>query len=93
MKRKPEVNPDAKGVFYGVGLDTKKSHFVRSILEAVAYMLRENIEVLENMGISCKRNTLPGWGSKSRLCSQIKADVNNCSVGSMSPVGCCKRFI
>lgn len=73
----PESIPSYRGVFFGVSLDTQKSNFVRSILESVAFMLRENIQLLENMGISINEIRSLGGGSKSRLWSKIKADVNN----------------
>lgn len=72
----PEMNPDVKGVFFGVGLDTKKPHFIRAILEGIAFMLRQNIDLLEGMGVRVKEIRSLGGGSKSRLWSQIKADVN-----------------
>ncbi|OGO81601.1 MAG: hypothetical protein A2Y21_03785 [Clostridiales bacterium GWC2_40_7] len=79
----PEINPSVKGVFFGVGLDTKKPHFIRSILEGIAYMLKQNLDMLEDMGIEVKEIRSLGGGSKSGLWSQIKADVNNCNIQIM----------
>ena len=73
----PEINPGAKGVFFGMGLDTKKPHFIRAILESIAYMLRDQIELLEGMGVTVGEIRSLGGGSKSPLWSGIKADVNN----------------
>lgn len=71
----PQRDLNAKGVFFGVGLDTKMPHFVRAIFEAVAYMLRENIKVIEELGVDAKRILSLGGGSKSPVWLQIKADV------------------
>jgi xylulokinase len=71
----PQRDLSAKGVFFGVGLDTKMPHFVRAIFEAVAYMLRENIELIEELGVDAKRILSLGGGSKSPVWLQIKADV------------------
>ena len=79
----PEMNPDVKGVFFGVGLDTKKPHFIRSILEGIAFMLRQNIELLETMCPRIKEVRSLGGGSKSGLWSQIKADINNRTIHVM----------
>ncbi len=46
----PEYNSMARGVFYGMTLEHEKEHFSRAILEAVAYMLRRNIEQIEGIG-------------------------------------------
>jgi len=71
----PQKDLKAKGVFLGVGLDTKLPHFVRAIFEAVAYMLRENIEVVEEYGVNVPEIRSLGGGAKSDVWMQIKADV------------------
>ncbi len=74
-KLSPGTNVDATGVFSGVTLGSTKAHFVRSILEGVAFMLRENIEFIESFGINISEIRSVGGGSKSDFWSQIKADV------------------
>jgi len=71
----PEFNPQARGVFYGIGLHHSKPHFVRAILESVAYMLRRNVELLEELGLEAREIRSLGGGSRSGLWNQIKADV------------------
>ncbi|HHT65649.1 MAG TPA: hypothetical protein GX017_06095, partial [Clostridiales bacterium] len=82
-KLSPDYNPDAKGVLYGLGLDTRKEHIIRAIMEGVAYMLKENIELLSRLGIDVKEVRSLGGGSKSTLWLQIKADVLNKAVIGM----------
>lgn len=79
----PDTNPYAKGVFFGVNLETKKQHFVRAILESIGYMLRENIELLESMGIRVTEIRSLGGGSSSTLWSSIKADITNLQITIM----------
>ena len=71
----PELLPGAKGVFYGIGLDTGRSHFVRAVLEGVAYLLKDQVLLLERMGIPCQRVYALGGGARSDIWCQIKADV------------------
>jgi xylulokinase len=71
----PEFNPAARGVWFGVGLHHTKAHFVRAIMESVAYMLRRNVEILEELGIAVKEIRALGGGARSPLWNQIKADV------------------
>lgn len=71
----PELNPDAKGVLFGLTPYHGKGHFVRAIMESVAYMLRRNVELLEELGIKVREIRSTGGASKSDLWNQIKADV------------------
>lgn len=73
----PELNSCAKGVFYGLNLKHNKNHFARAIFESVGYVIRENIEVLEDLKIDVKEIRSLGGGSKSRIWNQIKADITN----------------
>jgi xylulokinase len=79
----PKVNPKAKGVFYGITTSHRKAHFVRAILEAVAFALRDNLELLAQSGIQYEQVTSLGGAARSRLWLQIKADVLQCNIKSM----------
>lgn len=71
----PDVNPKAKGVFYGFTLKHKKPHFIRAIMESIGFIIKRNIDTLKKIGISvCEIRSL-GGGSKSSLWNQIKADI------------------
>ena len=71
----PESNPFARGSFTGFTLLHRKDHFVRAIQEAVAFMLRQNIEAVRNAGIVISEVRTSGGGSRSQIWNQIKADV------------------
>lgn len=71
----PEANGKAKGVFYGITLHHNKGHFIRAVMESVAFIVRRNIEVIEAMNIPVKEIRALGGGSKSPVWNQIKADV------------------
>ena len=68
----PKYNPDAKGTFMGLTMEHTRAHFVRSILESVACMLKENLDYL---GIKSKEIRSMGGGASSPLWCQIKADM------------------
>jgi xylulokinase len=74
-KLSPDTDPGARGAIHGLSLETKKGHIVRAIQESVAYMLRENLDLLSTMGISPSEIRSLGGGSRSSLWNQIKADV------------------
>jgi sugar (pentulose or hexulose) kinase len=71
----PEYEPEASGVFYGFTLHHGKPHFVRAVLEAVAFMLRRNLELLAGAGAQATQIRSHGGGSRSALWNQIKADA------------------
>ncbi len=71
----PESNPDAKGSFTGFTIHHTKGHFVRAILESVAFMLKQNLDVLTENGSRFNEIRVTGGGAKSQLWNQIKADV------------------
>ena len=73
----PVANPSARGVFHGVSLAHGRGHFARSIFEAVAYMLRDNVETLGRLGVDCASVSSLGGAARSDLWLQIKADVLN----------------
>lgn len=68
----PKYNPDARGCFTGLTLEHTRAHFVRSILESVACMLKENLEYLS---IAPEEIRVMGGGAESPLWCQIKADI------------------
>jgi xylulokinase len=71
----PEHNPDARGSFTGFTLGHRKAHFVRAILEGVAFMLKLNLDLVEQAGIRVREVRSSGGGARSALWNQIKADV------------------
>ena len=71
----PEYEPAARGVFFGFTLGHGREHFVRATLEAVAFTLRRNLELLEGIGASAEEVRSHGGGARSALWNQIKADV------------------
>jgi xylulokinase len=70
-----EVNNRARGVLFGLSLEMGRPHVIRAILEALAYMLRENLEYLERCGIKAEELRSIGGGSRSALWNSIKADI------------------
>jgi len=73
----PQINPAARGSFTGFTLRHTRAHFIRAILEGVAFMLMRNVEYVEQAGIPIQEIISTGGGSRSRLWNQIKANVCN----------------
>lgn len=71
----PDVNPAARGVFYGITPAHRRAHFTRAILEGAAFMLRDQIDLLDDLGVPIEQIRSLGGGAHSPLWLQIKADV------------------
>ena len=76
----PEFDSQVRAVFFGFTLGHTRAHFTRAIMEAIAYMLRRYLEGLQRLGAVASELRVLGGGAKSRLWSQIKADVCNLPV-------------
>ncbi|MCE5188076.1 MAG: hypothetical protein LLF75_02665 [Eubacteriales bacterium] len=85
----PHSNSSVRGVFFGAGLDSTKAHFLRAIFEGVACMLRENMELIEEVNhISIGEIRSLGGGSRSAVWQQIKADVSRKPIGALAESEC-----
>ena len=73
----PEMIPKARGVFWGITMGHRKAHFIRAILESIAFLLRRNVEYLEAFGIPVVEVRSLGGGARSEYWLQIKADMLN----------------
>lgn len=68
----PKNNPKVKGVFFGATLKHGKGHFVRAIMESIAYTIKEYADYI-NADVDEIHSM--GGGAKSDLWCRIKAEV------------------
>ncbi|MGB9640622.1 MAG: xylulokinase [Anaerolineales bacterium] len=71
----PMPNPSARGTFFGFTLHHQRAHFARAVLEGVAFLLKQNLERIEQSGIHISEIRSTGGGARSALWNQIKANV------------------
>jgi len=68
--------PEAKGAIIGFGDVHTRAHLYRSILEGLAYALREGKERIEKRtGVSIQDLRVSGGGSQSRVAMQVTANI------------------
>ena len=79
-ERSPHNNPDARGVFFGMSMDTTRADMTQAVLEGVAFGLRDSLEVARSLGIKIERTKICGGGAKSPLWKKIIANVMNLKV-------------
>lgn len=74
-ERTPHLDPNARGVFFGISARHEKPAFIRAILEGVVYSLKDCLEIIKEMGVSIKEVRASGGGGKSPLWRQLQADA------------------
>ncbi len=74
-ERTPYPDPNARGVYVGLSLRHGKAHLVRSVLEGVAFGLRDSLEILRDLGVPIRQIRVSGGGARSPLWRQILANV------------------
>lgn len=79
-ERSPHNNPNARGTFIGMTMDTSRADMTQAVLEGVAFALRDSLEVARSLGIHIERTKICGGGAKSPLWKKIIANVLNLKV-------------
>jgi xylulokinase len=74
-ERTPHADPNARGVFMGLGLRHTKAHMARSVMEGVCYGLRDSLEILGEMSLPLSEIRNTGGGSRSPFWRQMQSDV------------------
>jgi xylulokinase len=74
-ERTPHLDPDARGVFFGLSARHTKRDMLRAVMEGVSYSLRDCMEIIKGMGIPVNEVRASGGGGKSALWRQMQADM------------------
>ncbi len=74
-ERTPHLDPDCRGVFFGLSAKHTKRDMIRAIMEGVAFSLRDCLDIIKKMGIPVQEVRASGGGGKSPLWRQIQADL------------------
>ena len=76
-ERTPHNNPNAQGVFFGLGHNTNAAELGRAVLEGIAFAFADGQEVLMAAGTTIDTVSVIGGGSRSKLWGKILASVLN----------------
>ena len=80
-ERAPIWDPNARGVFAGIHLNTTKADMFRAVLEGCSFGLKQINEIIETKyQLQVESYQSIGGGAKNREWAQIKANVLNKSV-------------
>jgi xylulokinase len=74
-ERTPHLDPHARAAFTGITASHTRAHFVRAIMEGVAFSLRDTLTLFRELAIPADSIRLGGGGARGPLWRQIQADV------------------
>ncbi|MCD7751389.1 MAG: xylulokinase [Lachnospiraceae bacterium] len=79
-ERSPHNDPNARGAFIGMSMDTARADMTQAVLEGVAFALRDSFEVAKSQGIQIASTKICGGGAKSPLWKKMIANIFNIPV-------------
>ncbi len=74
-ERTPYPDPDARGTFVGMTMNTGRKEMTQAVLEGVAFGLKDSLDIIKEMGLPVDEIRIIGGGAKSIKWRQIMADV------------------
>jgi xylulokinase len=74
-ERTPHLDPEVRAAFAGISATHTAAHFVRAVLEGVAYSLEDTFTLFAKLGIPVNAIRLGGGGARGPLWRQIQAGV------------------
>ena len=79
-ERTPHLDPDCRGVFFGLSAIHTKQDMMRAVMEGVSYSLCDCQEILREMQVNTKAMMACGGGARSEVWRQMLADMYGCPV-------------
>ncbi|HLH36515.1 MAG TPA: xylulokinase [Alloacidobacterium sp.] len=74
-ERTPHLDSHATAMFYGITASHTRAHLTRSVLEGVAYSLKDTFTLFSELGIPVKGVRLGGGGARGPLWRKIQASI------------------
>jgi xylulokinase len=79
-ERTPHLDPEVRAAFAGISSVHTAAHFVRAVLEGVAYSLQDTFTLFAELGIPVSGIRLGGGGARGKLWRKIQAGIYGHSV-------------
>jgi xylulokinase len=76
-ERMPIMDPQAKGVIFGLNLRHTRGHIVKAAFEGISYGIDQNLDYIRKAGVMPGTATAVGGGTKTRTWIQTVSDVCN----------------
>ena len=82
-ERTPHLNPDCRGVFFGLSASHTRADLTRAIMEGVSYSLFDCVRILREMDVAFDEIMACGGGGKSALWRSMMADIFNYPINTI----------
>lgn len=79
-ERSPHNDPNARGAFIGMTMETSRKDMTLAMMEGVAFAIRDSYEIAKSLGVHVERTKMCGGGAKSPLWRKILANILNLKV-------------
>ena len=83
-ERTPHLDPDCRGVFFGLSAIHTQADLLRAVMEGVSYSLTDCLQVLCEMHVGIDEMMACGGGAKSPIWRQMLADMFGCNVSTIT---------
>ena len=82
-ERSPRWNPNARGAFIGMNLETTRGSMLRCVLEGITMNLGLIVRILRNH-VSLEEMRVIGGGAKGAIWRQMMADIYECPIHKLN---------
>ncbi|MDR2658105.1 MAG: xylulokinase [Oscillospiraceae bacterium] len=80
-ERTPHLDPDCRGVFFGLSAMHKRGDLIRAVMEGVTYALNDSVNILRGMGVTLDNVLAVGGGARSDFWRGMLADCFGSPIG------------
>ena len=74
-ERTPHLDPDARGVFFGLTASHEKRDLLRAVMEGVGHSLTDCYDVIRELGFDAREVRAAGGGGRSPFWRQMLSDM------------------
>lgn len=82
-ERTPHLDPDCRGVFFGLSASHTRADLIRAVMEGVTFSLLDCVNVLREMEVAFDEILACGGGGRSALWRSMMADIFNCPINTI----------
>ena len=83
-ERSPILDPDARGVFFGLSGMHKRADMLRAVMEGVIFSQRDCLDVFRELKVPFAQMIATGGGGRSPFWRQMMADVLDCPIATVT---------
>ena len=83
-ERTPHLDPDCRGVFFGLSAIHTRKDMLRAVMEGVSYSMKDCNDILKEMGVEVDDMMACGGGGRSAVWRQMLADMYGCTVKTVA---------